>query len=166
MKNITTFLPESTYEMLNTLAKSAGIEFSHFCSNILTDYAADNQLSIISSHNEHLRNGESGHFPQKQLQPDKPISEMDLIKEIVMILKKQGGSAEKVAVEKAVFEGNESEFSKPYWQEPVGGGVPRWQKNTQFARNSACKLGLLKTPEESGRGVWELAETGWKWKFE
>jgi len=160
------FLPESTYEMLNGLAKSAGIELSHFCSNVLTDYAVQNQRAKVWNHKEQSNNGEIVHVSQKSLQPDKAIPEMMLIKEIIMILKKNGGSAEKVVVEKTVFEKNKNEFSKPYWQAPVGGGVPRWQKNTQFARNSACKLGLIKSPVESGRGIWELAEKGWKWKFE
>ena len=154
-------LPESTYETLNALAKSAGIEIAHFCSNVLTDYAADNAKPLT-----HKLNGESVHIYEKTLQPDKTISEMDLINEIVSILKKHKGSLEKIIVEETVFERNKNEFSQPYWQAPVGGGVPRWQKNTQFARNSACKLGLLKTPEESGRGVWELTEKGWKWKLE
>lgn len=157
------FLPESTYEALNDLAKLAGIELPHFCSNVLTDYAASNLRLKSLNHKALSRNGESIPVSQK---PDKAISEMDLIKEIVMILKKRGGAEDKAVVEKMVFERSENEFSKPYWQSPVGGGVPRWQKNTQFARNSACKLGILKSPEESGRGIWELTEKGWKWKFE
>src|SRR5271154_7514042 len=116
MKSLTMFLPESTYEMLNKLAKSAGIGLTHFCSNILTDYAADNQRAKFLNYKGQPRNGESVHIPQKNLQPDKAISEMDLIKEVVMILKKHAGSAEKVIVEKAIFERNKSEFSKPYWQ--------------------------------------------------
>jgi hypothetical protein len=166
MKHLTMFLPESTHEMLDGLAKSTGIELSHFCSNVLTDYAADNQRVKFSNHKEQSRNGEPAHIPQKNLLPDKIISEKELIEEIVTILKKQGGPAEKVFVEKTIFERNKGEFSKPYWQTPVGGDVPRWQKNTQFARNSACKLGWIKSPEEAGRGIWELTEKGRKWNFE
>ena len=166
MKNLTMFLPESTYGSLVGLAKSAGVELSHFCSNVLTDFAAEKQRAEFSSNGSHFNSEEGVRSPREHLRPDKDISEIVLVKEIVAFLKNQRGSAEKATVEKAVFERNKTEFSKPYWQTLVGGGVPRWKKNTQFARNSACKLGLIKLPTESGRGIWELTEKGLRWNFE
>jgi len=162
---ITLFLPDSTYETLASLAKSAGIEISHFCSNVLTDFAANSRRL---EQRQHSPNGELNHGPKSldDSEPGKAIPEMELVEDIITFLKKRGGSAEKVAVEKAVFEKHKNDFSKPFWQVPVGGGVPRWQKNTQFARNSGRKLGLIKLPEESGRGIWELTEKGRKWNFE
>jgi hypothetical protein len=162
---LTLFLPDSTHETLAGLAKSEGVELSHFCSNILTDFSASNRRA---EHKEHSTNGKLNHISKTldDSKPDKAISEMQLIEDIVSFLRKKGGSAEKVMVEGAVFEKNKSEFSKPYWSVPVGGGVPRWKKNTQFARNTARKMDLVKAPEDSGRGLWELTEKGWKWKNE
>ena len=164
MKNITLFLPDSTYEALDDIARTTGIELMHFCSNILTDFAASSR-SI--KHQDKSRNGKVAHVSKNlgDSKPSKAIPEMQLVEEIVMFLRKKGGKAEKVVVEEAVFEKNENEFSKSFWQTPVGGGVPRWRKNTQFARNTARKMDLIKAPEESGHGVWELTDKGWKWKF-
>jgi hypothetical protein len=165
---ITLFLPDSTHETLAGVARSAGIEISQLCSNLLTDFAADSRRTGFSQNKEHSTNGKFIHIIKKQddSKPDKAIPEMRLVEEIVMFLRKKGGSAEKVVVEEAIFEKNKAEFSKSYWQAPVGGDVPRWRKNTQFARNTAKKMELVKLPEDSGRGVWELTERGWKWKFE
>jgi hypothetical protein len=159
MKSIALFLPESTYHALSGLAKSTGMEVAHFCSNVLTDYVANNKP--LSKSASPLRSTNSGEILEK---PEAEISEMELIRDIISILKKRRGSEEKAVVEKLVYEKHGGEFNKPYWQEPVGGGVPRWQKNTQFARNSACKLGLLKQPEDSGRGTWALTDKGWKFE--
>jgi hypothetical protein len=165
MKSITLFLPDTTHETLNHAAKITGIELAHFCSNILTDFAASGRFPEEA---DKTRNGNVNQiFKAKDAsKPDKVIHEMQLVEEIVMFLRKKGGKAEKVIVEEAVFEKNKSEFSKPFWQIPVGGDVPRWKKNTQFARNTARKMDLIKTPEESGHGIWALTEKGWKWKFE
>ena len=161
MTNITLFLPVSTYETLAGVAKSAGVEIAHFCSNILTDFAADNRRE------GHSTNGYTIHASKLgDSKPDKAIPEIQLVEDIVMFLRKQRGSATKVKVEEAVFEKNKNEFPKTYWQKPLVGGQLRWKKNTGFASNTARKMGLLKTPEDSGRGVWQLTEKGWKWKFE
>ena len=158
---MTLSLPDSTYETLETLAKLEGVEISHFCSNVLTDFSASKRRV---EHKEHPTNGKLDHISNNlgDSKPDKPISEMQLIEDIILFLRKKGGSAEKVMVEEAVFEKNKNDFSKPYWKAPVGGGVPRWKKNTQFARNTARKMDLVKAPEDSGRGLWELTEKGWK----
>lgn len=161
---ITLFLPDSTHETLNGLAKLEGVEVSHYCSNVLTDFSASHRQTQPNC----LANGKLDYASKNlgDLKPDKDIPEMQLIEDIILILRKTGGSAEKIAVEEAVYEKNKNEFSKPFWNEPVGGGVPRWRKNTQFARNTARKMNLIKSPEHSGRGFWELTEKGWKWKFE
>jgi hypothetical protein len=162
---LTLFLPDSTHETLTGLAKLEGVEISNFCSNILTDFSASNRRA---ERKEPATNGKLKHISKNlnDSKPDKEIPEMQLIEDIILFLKKKGGSVEKVTVEEAVFEKNKNEFSKPYWNVPVGGGVPRWKKNTQFARNTARKMDLVKAPEDSGRGLWELTEKGWKWRFE
>ncbi|GAI53783.1 unnamed protein product, partial [marine sediment metagenome] len=45
---------------------------------------------------------------------------------------------------------------QPYYQELVSNGVPRWQHNLAWAKERAKKKGLIKPPDESGRGYWEL----------
>ena len=62
-------------------------------------------------------------------------------------------------------------FLEPYYQELVGAqpdknylGIPRWKKDVQFARNRAKDIGLIKRPQESARGVWELTNDGWNYK--
>lgn len=94
------------------------------------------------------------------------ITEKDLVKQVLTFLQRRGGSEQKAIVEKSLFEANKGDFSKPYWQVLVGGGVPRWKKNIQFARNTACKFGWIKSPEDSGRGIWELTDKGRQWKPE
>jgi hypothetical protein len=162
---ITLFLPDSTHETLAVLAKSEGVEVSHFCSNILTDFSASRRFI---EHKLNPTNGKFRHFTEssKDSKPDKTISQKQLIEDIILFLRKNGGASEKIAVEEAVFEKNKDEFSKPYWKVFVGLNVPRWKKNTQFARNTAREMELIKAPEDSGHGFWELTEKGWKWKFE
>jgi hypothetical protein len=162
---LTLFLPDSTYETITSLAKLDGVEISQFCSNVLTDFSASERRV---ERKEYPTNGRLNHLSKNldESKPDRAIPEMQLIEDIILFLRKKGGSAEKVMVEEAVFGKNKSDFSEPYWNAPVGGGVPRWKKNTQFARNTARKMDLIKTPEDSGRGLWELTEKGWKWKFE
>jgi len=162
---LTLFLPNSTYETIASLAKLDGVEISHFCSNVLTDFSASKRRV---ERKEQPTNGKLNHISKilDDSKPDRAIPEMQLIEDIILFLRKKGGSAEKVMVEEAVFGKNKSDFSEPYWNAPVGGGVPRWKKNTQFARNTARKMDLIKAPEDSGRGLWELTEKGWKWKIE
>jgi len=101
--------------------------------------------------------------PMAQKPAAKEIHELDLITAIVTILKRNGGKMNKPEVEKAVFDQYADVFRHEWYQTPVGGGVPRWLKNVQFARNTACNiLQFLKSPDEAGRGVWELTEEGKK----
>ena len=51
-------------------------------------------------------------------------------------------------------------FAKPYYQECVAGGVPRWQHFIAWAKEIAKHEGLVKRPAASGRGYRELTEKG------
>jgi hypothetical protein len=96
--------------------------------------------------------------------PQGEIREMDLINAIIACLKRHGGKLDKPEVEREVFEVFKASFQHSWYQELVGGIVPRWQKNVHFARNTACNtLGLIKPPEQSGRGIWELTDKGREW---
>jgi hypothetical protein len=96
------------------------------------------------------------------------INEKQLVQAIITELRDNGGEASKSVVEDSVYQRFKSAFDDPYYQELVGPqvglpGVPRWRKNIEFARNTARQMGLIKPPEESGRGIWALTETGKKW---
>jgi len=92
------------------------------------------------------------------LKPANRVKKQEIIDGLVAYLKSQGGSAPKHEVEQALFELFKDTFQDPFYGECVGGGVPRWKKNVQFARNTARERGLIKG--ESERGVWELTEKG------
>lgn len=51
-------------------------------------------------------------------------------------------------------------FEQPYYQVHVGNSALRWQHYIAWAKERAKSKGLLKRPEESGRGIWELSEDG------
>jgi hypothetical protein len=110
------------------------------------------------------RGSDSDRVYVPQTPPPGEITEMDLVNAIIACLKRHGGKLDKPDVEREVFETFKEQFQHPWYQEPIGGDVPRWQKNVQFARNTACNtLGLIKPPEHSGRGIWELTEKGRNW---
>ena len=104
----------------------------------------------------------------RSAKPTVDINEKQLVQAIITELRDNGGEASKSVVEDSVYQRSKSAFDDPYYQELVGPqvgfpGVPRWRKNIEFARNTARQMGLIKPPEESGRGIWALTETGKKW---
>ena len=145
MKHVNIVLPDSTHKTLTKSAQSKDVDLGQYCSALLTELAE--QESSQPVHSERSSPDANGQ-----------VKEIELIREIVAFLKRRGGSAPKKAVEKAVYEKFRAVFTSPHYTERVGGGVPRWQKNVQFARNTARNMGLIKPPEESGRGNWELTE--------
>jgi hypothetical protein len=98
------------------------------------------------------------------LRPARRVTRQEMIRDIISYLKSRGGLSPKIDVEDALFEKLKDAFQDPFYLEPVGGGVPRWKKNLQFARNAARETGLIK--EASERGIWELTEKGWQCKFD
>lgn len=99
------------------------------------------------------------------------VTQNELIAAIVQVLKEKGGSAYKADAVAAVFERFKTLFSSDYYQEHVGaqpeknyGGIPRWQKNVEWARNKAKDLGFIKHLSESTWGLWELTNEGWNYK--
>ncbi len=95
--------------------------------------------------------------------PDRERTEAEWINALVSTLKRQGGRARKPVVEAAVFEDSKELLSHAWYQEPVAEGIPRWKKLFQFARNKARRRGLVKKPQESGIGWWELTDEGSLW---
>ena len=90
----------------------------------------------------------------------KKISQDDLIPYIVKVLQKHGGRARKDQVEEEIFQMFKDLFKEQWYQETVANGVPRWKHNIAWAKERAKKKGLVKSPEESGRGYWELTTLG------
>jgi len=88
------------------------------------------------------------------------ISEKDIVAAIIKVLKENDGHASKQQVEKGVYKIFQDKFDKPWYQETVANGVPRWQHNVAWAKEKAKHQGLIKRPEDSGRGYWELTTSG------
>ena len=145
MKHVNIVLPDSAHKTLTKFAQSKGVDLGQYCSALLTE-SAEQESSQPLQFEKRIRDAAG------------QVKEIELIREIIAFLKHSGGSAPKIAVEKAVFEKFKGVFRSPHYDERVGGGVPRWQKNVQFARNTARNMGLIKPPDESGRGNWELTE--------
>ena len=154
MRIINIVLPESAHAILNKHARKKGVDLAQYCSALLTE-------SVDS---------ESSQPPLSEKPPglsqDEQVTEVDLMREILAFLKRREGATPKTTVERAIFEKFKPVFQSPHYSELVGGGVPRWKKNVQFARNTARNMGLIKPPGESGRGNWELTEKGRQWNFE
>lgn len=97
--------------------------------------------------------------------PKDKISQDELIPHIVKVLQKNSGRARKDEVEEEIYNMFKDIFKEPYYQETVSNGIPRWQHNIAWAKERAKKRGLIKRPDESGRGYWELTTSGLKMSF-
>lgn len=92
----------------------------------------------------------------------KKISQDDLIPHIVKVLQKHGGRARKDQVEEEIYQMFKDIFKEQWYQETVANGVPRWQHNIAWAKERGKRKGIIKRPEDSGRGYWELTTSGLK----
>jgi restriction endonuclease Mrr len=81
---------------------------------------------------------------------------------VLLVLKKHGGRVPKEQVEQEIFNAFQDVFKDPWYQQTVSNGVPRWQHNIAWAKERAKRKGLVKSPHDSGRGYWELSESGKK----
>jgi predicted type IV restriction endonuclease len=94
-------------------------------------------------------------------EPASKISQSDIIPHILKSILRHGDRALKKTVEDDVYSEFKNLFDQPWYQElTTTANVPRWQHNVAWARNLAKDRGLIKPPEESGRGYWELTELG------
>ena len=100
--------------------------------------------------------------PKPPIIEGKKISQDDLIPHIVKVLQKHGGRARKDQIEEEIYQMFKDIFKEQWYQETVANGVPRWQHNIAWAKERAKRKGLIKRPEDSGRGYWELTTSGLK----
>jgi len=68
----------------------------------------------------------------------------------------------KQIVEQKIYGLLQEYFSNPWYQEDSTPGIQRWKHQIAWARNRARENGLIKSPDESGRGNWELTDKGMK----
>ncbi len=92
----------------------------------------------------------------------KRLSQDDLIPIIVRVLQKHDGRFRKDQVEEEIYQMHKDLFKEAWYQETVSNGVPRWQHNIAWAKEKAKRKGLIKRPDDSGRGYWELTASGMK----
>jgi DNA sulfur modification protein DndB len=79
---------------------------------------------------------------------------------LVEVLQALGGRALKPQAEAEAFRRKQAVFSEPHWQKLVGEGIPRWQKELQWAWDRAKKRGMGELPARVGTGVWQLTRKG------
>jgi phage shock protein A len=90
--------------------------------------------------------------------PNNKVTQDDLVKFILEALHQFGGKARKERVEKYIYGKMQSVFQQQYYTETVSHRIPRWQHNIAWAKEEAKHRGLIKPPNESGRGYWELTD--------
>ena len=90
----------------------------------------------------------------------KSITQEEVIPYIIKYLKSVGGRDDKKTVEQQVYFMLENIFSQSYYQKECRDKGKRWEKHVQWARDKAYRKGLIKSPQESGRGIWELTDRG------
>ena len=94
----------------------------------------------------------------------KKISIKELIDDIVKILQKHGGRADKKQVDKEIYQSRKDIFEEEWYMMNDSYG-PRWKHKIATAKEVAINNGLIKRPADSGRGIWELTENGKKYKM-
>jgi hypothetical protein len=89
------------------------------------------------------------------------ISQDKLIDYVIKVLYEYGGYATKLVVEEKVYQMLKYTFQQPWYQDTVSNSVPRWKHDIAWAKQRAKDLhGFIKSPQESGRGWWELTASG------
>jgi tetratricopeptide (TPR) repeat protein len=88
------------------------------------------------------------------------ITQDDLIPFLIFVLKENGGKLKKRVVEKKVYNILKDFLSEEWYTDKVSNNVQRWVHNLAWAKERAKKRGLIKNPEDSGFGYWELTKLG------
>lgn len=101
-------------------------------------------------------------FPSGSVSESDKVPREIIISSIIKVLQRNDGRASKEQVETEVYKMFQDKFDKAWYQERVANGIPRWQHTVAWAKEKAKHQGLIKRPEESGRGYWELTTSGRK----
>lgn len=94
------------------------------------------------------------------LKSEDGIKQENLIDYIIKILYEKGGKATKKVVENEIYQLFKNQFEGQYYQQKVAHGVPRWKHYIAWAKERAKHEGYVKSPKESGLGIWELTQKG------
>lgn len=101
--------------------------------------------------------------PRKRAQGGS-IKQDDFIPILVKVLGRRDGKATKRDVEETIYTEHERELGKDWYQDKVSGDIPRWKHFIAWAKQRAKDIhGYIKSPDESGRGQWELTTKGWEY---
>jgi len=92
------------------------------------------------------------------------LTQDDLIPHIIRVLKQHNGAAPKETVEEEVYARLKDVFEHTWYHETVSYDIPRWKHNLAWAKERAKKRGLIKWPQDSGRGMWALTVEGLKYQ--
>lgn len=117
----------------------------------------------VDKYNEFLASFINNAISKKDISfptPEKKVTEDALIPDIIEVLRKHGGKARKAVVDEEIYQKYRSVFEQPWYQKLVSHGVPRWKHHVAWAKERAKHRGLIKYPEESGIGYWELTDGG------
>jgi ankyrin repeat protein len=137
--------------------------FIDFCRKVMPsltvsgsgDDDSDNIVKVIYSKEDRE--------PVGQMEPPQQKITQEVIEgAVIKALQRLGGSAKKAVIEQEVYDMLQEAFRDPWYQEDSTPGIPRWKHQIAWARNRARERGLIKSPDESGRGYWELTEQGMK----
>jgi len=109
---------------------------------------------------------QTAHRPVRGRAPEAHPTQRDLLAAIVDTLREKGGKASKSEVERCIYKKYQRLFEaeREYWHALVANGVPRWQHTIAWAKERGKHDGLIKSPAESGRGVWELTSRGLRFR--
>lgn len=92
--------------------------------------------------------------------PNSHLTQSELVRDIIYLLKNEGGGASKIKVEEKIYLMHKEEFVKPWYNIRVSHGIPRWKHNVAWAKQRAVHAGWIMWPAESGRGHWKLTVKG------
>jgi len=117
---------------------------------------------LLLPEEEVTREGRTVDAPPPLVSEGDKVPRDTIISSIIKVLQRKDGRATKEEVEKEVYRMFQDKFDKAWYQERVANGVPRWQHTVAWAKEEAKHRGLIKRPEDSGRGYWELTTSGRK----
>lgn len=88
--------------------------------------------------------------------PDERIKQDDFLIFIISCLKNHNCKLSKAEVEKEIYHSISLSLSNDWYTDSVSNNVPRWKHQIAWAKERGKMYGLIKNPDESGQGLWEL----------